>query len=130
MRRIPRPAQGGFFTDRSPPVMSKADQKFKELVGRYPRGPETELAPREGHPLEQTIDWSESPLAKAYPQWEVFLYELYQERRNAPLEGRKPHPSANLPLGKKRELLGPAGGLSAAQVNQQYGTREQKCEEL
>jgi hypothetical protein len=128
--RQPKPAPGGFFTDRSPPVISQTDQKFKELIGRYPNATESQLAPRAGHPLEQTVDWSESPLAKAYPQWEVYLYELQQERRNAPLEGRKPHPSANLPLGKKRELLGPPGGLSAAEVHQRYGTREQKCEEL
>jgi hypothetical protein len=130
--RQPKPAPGGFFTDRSPPVISQADQNFKAIVGRYPNATESQLAPRTGHPLEQTIDWSESPLAKAYPQWEVYLFELSQERRNAPLEGRKTHPSANLPLGNhtKRHLESDVPGLSAAQVNQQYGTRERKCDEL
>jgi hypothetical protein len=128
--RQPKPAPGGFFTDRSPPVISKADQDFKTIVGRYPRGPETEMAPRAGHPLEQTIDWSESPLAKAYPQWEVYLFELQQERRNAPLEGRTPHPAAQKPLGKKMDFESNLPGLSAAKVHQRYGTREPKCDEL
>src|SRR5579859_2348830 len=122
MRQTPRPAPGGFFTDRSPPVMSKADQKFKEIVGRYPNGVEQQMAPRDGHPLEQTVDWSEAPLAKAYPQWETFLFELHQERT----AGNRTMRQMRHQLSKRRgPLLGP-DGPSAADVNRKFGTCEKK----
>ncbi len=119
----PKPAPGGFFTDRSPRVISQAAKAFKAVIGRYPNGKESELAPREGHPLEQTVDWSDCPLAKAYPQWEIFLHELHKERRAARTEGRQPHPAAQKPLGGKMDFKSNLPGLSAAKVRQQYGDR-------
>lgn len=130
---IPKPAPRGFYTDRSPPVLTKADKDFHKFHKRYPNAIEAQLAPREGHPLEQTVLWGDCPLAKAYPQWEMFLYELQQERRNAPLEGRKPSPLAQKPLGNGRkrraEMIGKPGP-SVADINREFGTCARKCDEL
>lgn len=122
---IPKPSPGGFFTDRSPIVPSKSDVNFKAALGRLPRGPETELAPREGHPLEQSVDWKDCQLAKAYPQWEMFLHELHQERK----AGNRTMQQMRHGRKSAADLLGSAG-LSAGQVNRQFGSCEKKCEEL
>lgn len=113
----PKPAQGGFFTDRSPPIASKADKDFIAFHKRRPNAIEAQLAPREGHPLEQTVVWEDCPLAKAYPQWEVTLYESVKNRVRM------------LPNMLKGPRLGP-DGPSVGEVNAHFGSREKKCDEL
>jgi hypothetical protein len=96
--------------------MSKADNDFKNIVGRYPNRAESQLAPRTGHPLEQTVDWSECPLAKVYPQWEMYLFEL----------GHNPLNKGKLARKEIHNLDGP----SVSRINAQFGSCEHKCEEL
>lgn len=105
----PKPATRGFFTDRSPPTVTKADQEFHALHKRYPNAIEAQLAPREGHPMEQTVIWSDCPLAKMYPQWEISLFESVKNR---------PRKLANLIKG----VLGPEGP-SAADIKSKCETR-------
>ncbi len=114
---IPKPAPRGFFTDRSPPVISKADNDFYLLHKRHPNAIESELAPREGHPLEQVIDWSNCGLARMYPQWEITLYESVKNRHR---------PLVNPPRGDA--LMGPTGP-SAAKIKSKCETRY-PCDEL
>lgn len=112
MPAAPKPAPRGFFTDRSPPAITKADEKFKDAIGRYPNAKEAELAPREGHVLDQVADFNGCPLAEAYPQWETFLFDKYKPLRR--------------PIKEVHDLSGPSVGA----VNRQFGTCEKKCDEL
>ena len=107
----PKPAQRGFFTDRSPPVKTQADKDFFLYHKRYPNANESELAPREGNPLTQMVDWSNCGLARMYPQWETTLYESVKKRYRS---------LTNPPRGDK--LLGP-DGPSAADIRKTCTTR-------
>ena len=105
----PKPAPRGFYTDRSPLVRTQADKDFFLYHKRYPNANESELAPREGNPLTQMVDWSNCGLARMYPQWETTLFEFVKNR---------PRKLANLIKG----ALGPEGP-SAADIKSKCETR-------
>jgi hypothetical protein len=92
-------------------MRTQADKDFFLLHKRYPNAIEAQLAPRDGHPLAQVIDWSDCGLARMYPQWEVTLYESVKNRYR---------PLVNPPRGDK--LLGP-DGPSAAKIKSKCTTR-------
>lgn len=77
------------------------------------------------------MDWSGCPLAKAYPTWEMYWEALSDERIEAALEGRAPHPAtvAKFPpdhAGRPTPTdIAPADQVtSAAIMRRQYGTKD------
>ena len=88
------------------------------------------IGPRKpGSPETSNIDWSECPLAKRYPTWSVFLQALSEERKQALLERREPHPAAAPPLRGPITTHRPnswdnAPQLTASQANRMYGTTD------
>lgn len=64
---------------------------------------------------QKEIDWSECPLAKAYPNWDLFLEQLADERSQ---KTRPPHPRAVAPFSGKCDEM--EGGMSPGQVKRRY----------
>lgn len=73
-----------------------------------------------------TVDWSQCPLAKHYPTWEVFHQQLADERREAKNQGRPAHRAAAPPLRAPRDHTPEqtTGLPSVGKVNARYETTD------
>jgi hypothetical protein len=76
---------------------------------------------------EREMDWSECPLAMAYPNWDLFLYELHNERETAAKEDRPAHPRAAAPAiapSYAPPLESRAKGMTVEQAKRRYGSKD------
>jgi hypothetical protein len=96
-------------------IRQRGEREVDRVIGKKHRSP-----------LNAVMDFSECPLAKRYPNWDLFLDALYEERKAAKLEKRDPHPATLPPYVspyEEREIP-VCKGLSPSAIKLQYGSKD------
>lgn len=99
-----------------------------ELRERDPAIIDGLIGPKHKSSRPSNVDWSNCPLARAYPDWEAFHTALAEERARQKAGGALAHRAA-LPPPRGMNKLPPPGrgpwedGPSAADVRREYPTK-------